>query len=283
MSTILDSSELKKQIEQDSAVPVLPPGIVYLLKALNNDEIQFSELAKELEKFPSIAIKIVAIANSAWALPSMPVTNLHDACARIGLNIVRSVSIALSISQVFDPSRCTAFDTRFFWTSALLNAESAFLCAKNHPDVDPNTARFAGLLHNIGLLWLANQKPVETESAILATQEDENCSLSVALLERLGMDHHSIGGLLAMSMELPDSITEAISTGTIDGREDEAPLLHNHCYAKELTTSVLKQLTMDTDEQENDEIQPEADDPYFEKLAALLPRIQTMADSIFIN
>jgi len=270
---------LRQDIAQDSNIPILPPGIVYLLKALNDDDILYADLAVELEKFPSIAIKIVAIANSAWALPSMPITNLHDACARIGLNIVRSVSIALSISHVFDPSKCSSFDTKTFWTSALLNAESAFLCAKDHPDIDPNTARFAGLLHNIGLLWLANQKPVETAIALSSSQEDGHLSIAQSLNEQLGMDHHSIGGLLATSMELPDTIVDAISTGTLYNINNESPLIHNHCHAKKLTTSVLKHKELEDDEH----ALPEDDDPHYKKLADILPKIQTMADAIFIG
>ena len=65
MTYSTDSVLLKQEIEIDSNIPVLPPGIVYLLKALNDDDILYADLAVELEKFPSIAIKIVAIANSA--------------------------------------------------------------------------------------------------------------------------------------------------------------------------------------------------------------------------
>lgn len=276
-----DSVLLKKEIELDSNIPVLPPGIVYLLKALNDDDILYADLAVELEKFPSIAIKIVAIANSAWALPATPITNLHDACARIGLNIVRSVSIALSISHVFDPSRCPPFDTKTFWTSALLNAESAFLCAKDHPDVDPNTARFAGLLHNIGLLWLANQKPDETAIALSSAQEHDHLSIAQSLTEQLGIDYHHIGGLLATSMELPDTIVDAISAGTLYNINDESALIHNHCHAKKLTTSVLKHREEELEGEEP--LLPEDDDPHYQKLADMLPKIQTMADAIFVG
>lgn len=267
---------LKQDAEQFSSVPLLPPGIVHLLKALNNNDIHNAQLAKELENFPSIAIKIVAIANSAWSLPETPITNLPDACSRIGLNIVRSVSIALSISQVFDPSRCSAFNSKIFWTSALLNAESAYICAKDNPEICPDTARFAGLLHNIGLLWLANQKPEETKSAILYTQENKDFSLAKSLLERLDMNHYTVGGQLARAMELPLVITEAISTDNIYGLEKTSPLIKNHIYAKQLTASVMQHI--DTADSETGEYQ---NDPHYQQLAEALPVIQTMAESIF--
>lgn len=257
-------------------LPVLPSGITYLLKALNNNDIHYNQLAQELEMFPSIAIKIVAIANSAWSLPESPVTTLPDACSRVGLNIVRSVSIALCISQVFDPSLCPLFNAKKYWTSALLNAESASLCAQDNPEICNNTARLAGLLHNIGLLWLANQKPEETGSAILSVQSSQERSLSEALFERLGLDYYIVGGKLAMAMQLPDVIADIISTETAAGLMSDNLLINNHCYAKKLTASVL--INAESEEPITNEYD---EDPKYKKTMDILPRIQSMAESMF--
>lgn len=284
MTALNNSNLLKQQISQHPELPVLPPGIAPLLKALNDNDIHYRDLAKELEKFPSIAIKIVAIANSAWAAPDMPITNLPDACSRIGLNIVRSVSIALSISQVFDPTRCPAFDSKTYWTSALLNAEAAYLCAKENPEVCPDTARFAGLLHNIGLLWLANQKPEETASAILDVRDNPEHSLAAALTERLAMNYFSVGGQLAMVMELPEMITAAIAAES-DDLTNESALIKNHCYARQLTATVLQLTESDSATEAEAEIisaDHEAD-PVYQKLAEILPKIESLAEFIFPN
>jgi len=267
-------------IKHGSDLPVLPSGITRLLKVLNDNDIHFEQLAKEIESYPSISIKIVAIANSAWASPSVPVTNLPAACSLIGLNIVRSVSIALSISQAFDPSRCPSFSTKTFWTSALLNAESAFICASDNAEVCANTARFAGLLHNIGLLWLASQKPVETDGAILNAKKNQDCTLAELLYERLDMDYYSVGSQLAIVMEMPDIITDAISTETLYGLKSKNPLIKNNSYARLLTASVLKH----ADATNNDITASDFEqDVHFQKLADKLPKIQAMAESIFSN
>ncbi len=277
MSSYGNNTLLKQEIENCTNLPVLPPGISHLLKALNNNDIHYIQLAEELENFPSIAVKIVAIANSAWALPESPITNLHDACTRIGLNIVRSVSIALSISQVFDPTRCSAFSSKTFWVSALLNAESACICAKDNPNIDPATARFAGLLHNIGLLWLANKKPEETKTAILETMTKSDYSLSESLKDKLDMDYHNVGEQLALSMELPEIIVQAVASKDIYNGAKVNPLVFNQHYAKQLTSAVLQQKNADNSTNEF------KDDPHFLELAEKLPRIQSMAQSIFLN
>lgn len=274
----MDSHQLlRMEMEQEQGLPVLPPDISCLLKTLNNDDIGYSQLAEELEKFPSIVIKIVATANSAWASPVDPITTLRDSCARIGVQAVRSISIALSIAEVFDPSRCPPFDSKVFWISSLLTAEAAHIYAKQNPDVCANTARLAGLLHNIGLLWLATQKPVETASVISLKQSNEIASISDGLMEQLGINFYTAGSYLASYIDLPVVIAEAIASPTADKTNDK-PLIINHRNAQKLASAVL--LIPDPENEKTKELE---DDPCFEQLSNKLPGIQALAQSLFFG
>lgn len=274
----MDSHQLlRKEMEQEQGFPVLPPDISSLLTTLNDDDIGYTQLAKELEKFPSIVIKIVATANSAWASPVNPITTLRDSCARIGVQAVRSISIALSIAEVFDPSRCRPFDSKVFWVSALLTAEAAYLCSKDNPEVCSDTARLAGLLHNMGLLWLATQKPEETASAISLKQSHETSSISDGLNEQLGMDLYTAGGYLAAYIDLPDVIAEAIASPAADNVA-EIPLIASHRKAQKLAAAVLLSLSEEGEETEDHE-----GDHCFELLSSKLPGIQSMAQALFFS
>lgn len=269
---------LQQEIESDSSLPVLPPNISQLLKVLTNNEIPYTQLAAELEKFPSIAIKIVATANSAWASPSTPITTLRDSCSRIGVPLVRSIAIALSVSQVFNPSRCSSFDPRVFWVSALLTAEAAHLCAKNIPEVCSDTARLTGLIHNMGLLWLADKKPIETASAISLSQKN-HISLTRTLCDKHDLDLYDVGSYLATSMELPETMALAIaSRSTKNTRTSDDPLISNHIYACKMASSVLLPADL-----ENEEMPSPDDKHYFDQLTNKLPEIQSMAQILFFN
>ena len=265
---------LRKEMEQEQAFPVLPPDISCLLKTLNNDDLGYTQLASELEKFPSIVIKIVATANSAWASPINPITTLRDSCARIGVQAVRSISIALSIAEVSDPSRCPPFDSKVFWVSALLTAEAAHICAKENPDVCSDTARLAGLLHNMGLLWLATQKPAETADIISSKNNNEIDSISEGFDEKLGINFYTAGSYLATYIELPDVIAEAIASPV--AADIETPLADNHRNAQRLASTVLM-----VSELEAEEIDELNEDPCFEQLSDKLPGIQALAQALF--
>lgn len=274
----MDSHQLlRKEMEQQQGFPILPPDISCLLTTLNNDEIGYTQLASELERFPSIVIKIVATANSAWASPINPITTLRDSCARIGVQAVRSISIALSITEVFDPSRCPPFDSKVFWISALLTAEAAHICAKDKPDVCQDTARLAGLLHNMGLLWLATQKPVETASVISLKMNNEIDSISEGLTEKIGINLYTAGSYLASYIDLPEVIAEAIASPDTSSNI-ENPLINNHRNARKLASSVLSSSSV-----ENENINEQKEDPCFEQLSDKLPGIQALAQALFFH
>lgn len=269
---------LEKEIQKTPSLPVLPPALPHLLQVLNNDNIHFVKLAREIESFPTIAAKIIALSNSAWFAPTSPVTSLLDSCARLGLDTVRSISIALSIAEVFDPSRCPQFNARDFWFTALLGAEAAHLCAVDNNEVDVQTARTVGLLYNIGLLWLAYNKPEKTGRAILLSQDDNAKSLTQALQDELATDHHISGRMLAQAMELPTQLADAIAFAHISESDDFSPLVKNMHNSHKLTECVLELVnSTDDNKHQNNE------DNNIELLLKRMERLEVIAESLFYS
>jgi len=263
---------LKEEINKTPTLPNIPQGIPHLLKALNQGDIHFIQLAKEIEKFPNIAIKIVAVANSAWFAPIYPISSLLEACSRLGLNTVRNISFALSIANTFDSSRCPEFDARLFWRTALLNAEAASLTAE-YNNIDVQNARTAGLFYNLGLLWLADNKPDETGLAIKTATENASKSLSECLHDELFTDHHITGGMLAQLMGLPQILVNAISSSHINTTDKSSPLESNTHDAHQLMEKTLRHVDHEENNSEGDE-----------KLLVLLNRmegIEAIAELLF--
>lgn len=192
-------------------LPVLPPGLPFLLTAIGDEATGSQDWAAALQRFPSIAGRVIALANSAWASPRRPITGLPDACALLGLRVVRSVSIALAVARIFNARRCPGFDARRFWCSALLTAEgAAVLALELGGELDSSTLSAAGLLHNLGLLWMADESPEETAAALKARESGEADDLLQALRKTTGTDYCEKGGLLGEAWGLPDALTSAM-------------------------------------------------------------------------
>ena len=200
-----------RELMENAQLPVLPQGAPHLLRAMSNSEMDFRELAQVIEKFPSIAARLIALANSSWSSPVVPVTSLEMACSRLGFAVVRSVAIALSIANIFNPQACPAFDPIRYWTGALLTAEIAHALALEahlEEDTEPQSVRTAGLLHSLGLLWLAAWFPEETHSALLlATEPGHSLGADEALVAELGFGYREAGACLAEAWHFPAALT----------------------------------------------------------------------------
>jgi len=195
-------------------LPTLPAGTPFLLKSLTNENIDFVELAAIVEKFPSIAGKLISLVNSAWSAPASTVTSLEATCSRLGLGVVRSTSIAIAVASPFNPSISLSFDPEYFWCSALLSADAAsrlVSISASSNDLEPSTARAAGLLHNLAVLWLVDQLPAEVDQAFIMVKKNQVESLQQALVQVLGFDQMQAGGRLGRSWDLPEPLVAAMT------------------------------------------------------------------------
>ena len=220
---VTDTDHGRRPLNTDR-VPVLPPGVPYLMQTLNDDNLGFRDIAQAIEKLPSIAARLLALANSAWSAPASPVLSLDAACSRLGLRVVRTASIAIAVSQPFNPARCPAFNGRTFWSSALMNADAAFWLAERVIGEQLSVARTAGLLSNLGLVWMAEALPEQTAEVLSATgDEAPSGELNINLTDHCGLGFDEAGALLAEVWQLPPVLRDAIAH-QFDPRDD-APRL----------------------------------------------------------
>ncbi len=197
-------------------LPTPSRSVSVLLKSLVDENTDYQELAKTLEQFPSIAVRLISLVNSAWSSPVATIDSLDQACARLGFNVVRSISIAIAVSTPFDPSRCPAFSASRFWCDAFVTANAAGWLAAHNKHLNPQTARTAGLLHNLGLLLLAVDQPQATHEALLAADNDAELTTNQALQQYCGQGYDQAGSMLAQAWHLPDNLARATGEHLVD-------------------------------------------------------------------
>lgn len=196
-------------------------GASNLLKSLNNDNLDFIQLAAVLERFPSVAIRIISLANSAWSKPIKPITTLDAACSRLGTNTVKSVSIALAVSAPFNTALCPSFRPDYFWTNTMLVAEAAVLLTPFINDsaskamlpkpLDASTAKMAALLHNLGLLFLIHNYHEISEQVLVRHNGGGAQSLNSGFFDVLGIKATDAGKVLGVELALPTVLSAAMS------------------------------------------------------------------------
>lgn len=197
-------------------LPSLVKNMHALLQTLADDTLNYQQIADVIKHYPEITARIIFLVNSPWSSPISPITNIEQACARLGTSIVKSISIAISIASSFDTRKCPYFNTAHFWTTSMLVAEGAGILASRLPGNLTNlefehTAETAGILHNIGLLWLAHNLALETDIAFQRlTDESNSYSVSESLKLSTGTDYCEVGGLIAKELNFPEILITTI-------------------------------------------------------------------------
>lgn len=200
------------KILNNTRLPVLPAGIPELLNSLADENVTSAELSRIIGRFPTIAVRLLFVANSAWSAPVQSIDSLASACSRLGINIVKSISIALAVASPFSPQRCRSFDMQRFWCRSLLTADIAVsLALTTDRDSSSGQVRTAALLHNLGLLWLADQLPDEIHQVLMKHRDTPESQLGQLLNDDIGFDYADAGSFLGMEWGLPESLVTAIA------------------------------------------------------------------------
>lgn len=209
-----EMSPFQQKIVSQIRLSPFAVNIHLLMDALSNEGLNFRQLAAVLSQYPVIVARLLALANSAWVAPLIPITTIESACARLGMSVVKSVSVATAVSSSFNASSCPEFNVGVFWTNSILMSDGAFFLAAHLPkkqrDELAKTAQTAGILHGLGLLWLAENLPRETGKALQQVSADASLSLDEALIQCAGVGYCQAGAWIGQQWKLPDVLIIAM-------------------------------------------------------------------------
>ncbi len=95
-------------------------------------------------------------------------------------------------------------------------AEGAHLAANKLPNESrfaemKHAAQTAGLLHTLGLLWLTDEFPKETNQAFEILIQDPSITLNQALESIVGIGYETVNALLAEHWKLPELLVIAMT------------------------------------------------------------------------
>ena len=207
-------SSVRLEIQKIDYLPPMPVVAQEILIASNDVTSDMDDIAQIIKKDPALTAKIVGMANSAFFGFGRNVATLEQAIINVlGLDLVKGFALSLAMSGVFDPEKCVNFDLKRYWCSAFLTAELATGFA-DHIDskqvLDPNQLYLYGLLHNIGILVLADRFPNIMSELFLTAQKDREKRLIEYEKETIDFNHHEAGAWLGHKWKLPYEIIDII-------------------------------------------------------------------------
>jgi HD-like signal output (HDOD) protein len=194
-----------RYLHNSDSLPVMPETAVRLMRTLERDDTSMAEVAALIERDPSLAVKVLRVANSAGVGAQREVANLRDAANLVGMRRLRDLSMAACVANIF-PTEGT-FDRQRFWRHGLATAGHAKVLA-GLCNIDPDTAYLAGLVMRIGRVLMLMVEP-----EIVSRCDDLNDSPDSLIgheFEWLGCSHLEVSAALAKRWNFPTEIVNAL-------------------------------------------------------------------------
>lgn len=192
-------------LDRARLLPAFPRVVHDVLETLDDEGATVGMLVAHVERDPVIAARVLSLANAAaLSRGDDDVRDVRKAISRIGQSSVRKVVLGLSLADFARKARADAN----FWEHSVAVAMGAVELAATGRQ-PPGLAFVAGLLHDIGQLWMAYFQPLEFQmvrNAIVA----EQCGVIDIERRYFGIDHCTIGRLLAVHWGLPEPVVDAI-------------------------------------------------------------------------
>lgn len=205
----MTTDHTRQETQRLKQLPSLSPNTQRLLSSCGDPNITQTALAEILSESPTIAARLLGLANSAFFGQQGHVHSLMSAISVLGLITVRSVAVSLSLSGMFRVKHCPHFKAERFWTSSIMTALMANeINANIREELRPaaDSVYMAGLLHNIGLLALVQLYPVKMELAFIAYEENPERNLGEYIKDRLDATHYQAGVWMGNKWHLPEEI-----------------------------------------------------------------------------
>ncbi|MDB5756183.1 MAG: histidine kinase [Massilia sp.] len=131
-----------------------------LQRALSDPDLHAEEAARLVQAEPLLAARTVAIANSvAYNRSGNAITNVRSAVQRVGFRTLSALTAAVIVRQL--DSEITQPDLRAkadqLWQHSAHVAALSQVIARRVTRVDPETALFAGIVHEVGGFYLLSR------------------------------------------------------------------------------------------------------------------------------
>ncbi len=191
-------NELMEDLESGQLqLPTLPEVALRIRDVVEDENVNANQVAEIIAQDAALSARLIRVANSPLYRGRNEIDRLSMVIARLGNKLVRTLVTSQVMKQMFQATD-EAIDQRLraVWAHSISVAAIARVLAGQCPQVLPDQAMLAGLLHDIGtlpILYRAEDKPELLNSPALLDE----------LIHRL---HTRIGGAILKHWQFPETL-----------------------------------------------------------------------------
>lgn len=221
-------------------LPALSPVAMRLVELSTDDTCSARDLANLIGKDPSLAVRLLKLANSAFFQSHQPVSTLEQAVVKVGFHRLRIMGLSLSLRDTFPMGRVGPMNYERFWRSSLYRALLAKSLARHLRICSPEEAFVAALILEIGFLLLFDLF-IRGREEVMPEDWDSLDGVLPWEEARFGLNHRQVGEAALRFWKFPESmITSQQLFGEAALRPDSPALCRVCELARGLGTLLLR-------------------------------------------
>lgn len=209
----LCSERPKHDVMDPKNIPSLPKVATRLLSELNSNDVNMDSLVNIITQDAMLSAKVLWVANSSF-YGNLKIRSVKHAILSVfGTNKLKALALSLCAEQIFQIPHETFNYDEYHFCSYLTARAVEILYEKT--GVDNNRVAnfyFAGLLHNIGQIYICYCLPEKYAEIYSETIEEKSWdTLNRVQSMRLNINAIECSAMLAMAWDLPQDIKSILS------------------------------------------------------------------------
>jgi HD-like signal output (HDOD) protein len=161
--------ELARDLSKgDLILPSFPDSVLRIRKALEDPNCSPDKLARIATADQVLAGRLLKMSNSALLQRGgTAVSDLRTAIFKLGFAMVRNAAISVAVQQMFHTKDLGALAPRIrdLWEESTKVAAASYVIARSLTRHNPDEAFLAGMLHNIGKVYIYTRAKTVAEIA----------------------------------------------------------------------------------------------------------------------
>lgn len=211
---------IKEIIERVRDLPPLPAAVQKLGAMTSDPRSDIRDIARVISSDVALTGRILRVANSAFYGLSRRISTISQAIMIIGFDGVKNMALGVSVFKFSSAKKAKKQATgpccsENFWRHSLATACASQLLATLLKIRVLEETFVAGLIHDIGKIFLLEHFPEEYENAIREASEAKEPL--VGLEKKIfGMNYAEIGEQICQHWNIPANLTYAVAAHSKD-------------------------------------------------------------------
>jgi HD-like signal output (HDOD) protein len=200
------------KIDLDFDLPTIPLMMTRIIQALDDEMATAQKIEELIHHDPSLSARILRLANSPLYAFRSEVKTISHAVTLLGLNLVKSMAIGVSIFDSFRRgAQIEAKHLNDLWVhSYSVGVFSQEIWKRRGSRKEAEFAFLCGLLHDVGKAVYFKKAPAHYSHVFGQERHEDDPDITMAEQEHYGISHAPLGAILVERWGLPPALCEVI-------------------------------------------------------------------------